>query len=272
MHTNRAGYSLVETVIALAVGGILMSGAYRTLIVQEEGYSTTAAIVHDQDALRTALGVLEGELRETASIGGFAIGGTDILVAGTDSIRIRAPRRLGFVCQVIPSERAVLTWSEGELFEAGDGGLVFVDDDVTTYVDDHWESAQIAAVNSSSATCETSPTGEADQKVHLDDDILDGVVPGAPIRGVREVTYAIRPWRGGWGLARVDSEDQGHPIVSGLAAPGEGLAFRYFDATGAVTSDPTAVAAIEIQLTTAPYPSSPTQPRTLRTTVYLRNN
>lgn len=272
MDTNRSGYSLVETLIALAVGSMLMSGAYRTLLVQEQGYRATGAIVADQDALRTALGVLEGELRETASIGGLAIGGTDILLASADSIRIRAPRRLGFVCAIIPSERAMLTWSEGGQFEREDGALVFVDDDVTTFSDDHWESAWVSAVNGSSATCETSPTGMADQKIHLDRNVLDGVVPGAPVRGFREVTYGIYRWRDGWGLARVDSDSTRHHIVSGLAGPGEGLSFRYYDTNGADTTDPTEVAAIEIRLTTAPPTSGPIQARTLRTTVYLRNN
>lgn len=269
---NRPGYSLVETVVALVVGSILMSGAYQTLIVQEQGYRTTGALVQDQDALRTALGVLEGELRETASIGGFAIGGTDILAATADSIRIRAPRRLGFVCAVIPSERAVLTWSQGDPFQTGDGALVFVDDDTTTYADDHWEAAHVSAVNGTITSCATSPTGQADQKVHLDASILDGVVPGAPIRGVREVTYAIQPWHNGWGLARMDSDGSRHHIVSGLAGPGEGLAFRYLDNNGSTTTDPTSVAAIEIRLTTAPPAGSPTHARSIQSTVYLRNN
>ena len=86
------------------------------------------------------------------------------------------------------------------------------------------------------------------------------------------MTYGIYRWRDGWGLARVDSDSTRHHIVSGLAGPGEGLGFRYFDANGVSTTDPTAVAAIEIQLTTAPQASAPIEPRTLQTTVFLRNN
>jgi hypothetical protein len=268
----RPGYSLVEMIIALSVGTLLVGGMYQALVIQERGYETTGAVVQDQETLRTTLAILEGELREVAAIGGSDIGGSDILYAGADSIRIRASRKLGVVCSVWPSDRAVVSWSEGDLFEAGDGVLVFVDGDPTTYTDDRWVAAEVINTASTANDCASSPSGVSHQRLQLDGHVLDGVLMGAPVRSFEEVSYRLRSRNGSWSLARIDSDSTIHHLVRGLAGPGDGLAFEYLNADGASTNDPGAIASVRVTLVTDPTERSGVEPTTISSTVYLRNN
>lgn len=272
MRTHRAGFTLIELIVVMVVGALLLAASYEALIVQNRSYRATGAMIQGQDALRVALGVLETELRETASIGGTDIGGSDILMASPDSVRIRAPRKLGFVCSVSPSDLSVIAWAEGELFEPNEGVLIFVENDMTTYTDDRWDTGLLSNANGNTTTCLTSPTGEADQKLFFTLNILVGVEPGAPIRSFEEMTYGLYDFGGEWGLGRLDTDGTLHYLVGGLAGPGQGLTFEYFDETGASTLDPTAIEYLEIGVQTAPHPGSGTSPMTLTSTIYLRNN
>lgn len=272
MRTQRAGFTLIELIVVMVVGALLLGAAYEALIVQNRSYRATGAMIQGQDALRVALGVLETELRETASIGGLDIGGSDILMASPDSVRVRAPRALGFVCSVSPSDLSVITWSEGELFEPGDGVVIFVDNDITTFTDDRWDAGVVSNANGNTSTCLTSPTGDADQKVFFTLNILVGVQPGAPIRSFEELTYGLYDFGGEWGLGRLDSDGELDYLVGGLAGPGQGLTFQYFDVNGNPTLDPTAIQYLEIGVQTAPHPGTGTSPMSLTSTIYLRNN
>lgn len=272
MRVDRAGFTVVELMVALLAGGIVLAAAYQAVLVHEEGYQTTEASITDQDVLRVALGVLEGEVREMATVGGTAIGQPDLVMATTDSMRIRAPRTVGFICSITPSDRSMTVWTEGEVFDGGDGVLLFVDGNPATYTDDHWETAEVSTTSTSSETCLASPRGTADQKVHLTSHSLSGVTDGAPVRGYEEVTYRLQSWNGRWGLTRRDGDGTVHRLVSGLAGPTEGLTFRYLDGTGSATSDPASVTAIEITLVTDPSEASGKDPSTVTSTVYLRNN
>lgn len=273
MRTHRAGFTLVELLVVMVVGALLMGAAYEALIVQNRSYRATGAMIQGQDALRIALGVLETELRETASIGGLDIGGSDILLATPDSVKIRAPRKLGFVCSVSPSEKSMIVWVEGEFFEASDGLLIYVDNDITTYTDDRWDDALVQSVSGNTTTCLTSPTGSADQKIVMVAHPLVGVSPGAPLRAYEELTYGLFDFGGGdWGLGRRNSDGTLDLLVDGLAGSGQGLTFEYFDVNGNSTLLPTDIQYMEISVQTDPHQGSGTSPMTLTSTIYLRNN
>lgn len=275
MNTRRSGFTLVELMVAILISTVLITAAYQALIAQNRSYRATDAMVQGQDALRIALGVLESELQEVASIGGSGAGGigdTDIFMMSADSIRLRAPRKLGFVCSVSPSDLMMTVWSRGELFEDDppDRLLIFVDGDITTYTDDEWQPAVVANTTSSNETCVTSPTGEAHQKVILASFGLNGVATGAPIRGFEEVSYGLFSFDGEWGLGRRDS-DGTKLLVGGLAGPGEGLRLEYRDQSGSVTTDRESVETIEINLQTAPHAGSGVEPVEVTSTIHLRN-
>lgn len=274
--TRRSGFTLVELLVAILISTVLITAAYQALIAQNRSYRATDAMVQGQDALRIALGVLESEFQELASIGGSGSGGigeTDIFMMSSDSIRIRAPRKLGFVCSVSPSDLMMTVWSRGELFEddPADRLLIFVDGDITTYTDDKWQTAVVGNATSSNETCVTSPTGVAHQKVILVSFGLGGVSTGAPVRGYEEVSYGLFSFDGEWGLGRRDSDGVTKLLVGGLAGPGEGLRLEYYDPSGSVTTNRENVQTIEINLQTAPHAGSGIQPMQVTSTIHLRN-
>lgn len=275
LRTQRPGFTLVELLMAILISTVLITAAYQALIAQNRSYRATDAMVQGQDALRIALGVLESELQEVASIGGSGVGGigsTDIFMMSSDSIRIRAPRKLGFVCTVIPNDRDATVWSHGELFEGGDLSVIFVDSDITTFTDDTWEPRVVESVSNSNTTCPTSPTGVAHQKLRFTNvGQLASVSTGAPVRGYEEIAYGLYSFDGEWGLGRRDSDGSLSLLVGGLAGPGDGLGLQYYDPSGTVTTDREDVETIEITLRTAPRPGSGVEPMEVTSTIHLRN-
>lgn len=276
MTTNRSGFTLVELLVVMVVGMVLLGAAYQSLTIQQRGYRTTSDVVSDQDALRVALAVLEAELREIATLDDGTIGGSDLLMISPDSVRVRAPRKLAFVCGpngVSPSDKSMVVWTEWEMFSAGDNLMIFLDTDETTFTDDVWDTGVVQSVNNSNATCDTKPPGASQWKVVMAAHPLTGVLNGAPVRAFEELTYGLFQFDGEWGLGRKKAdEDEIKPLVGGLAGPGEGLVLEYLTAGGAATTDVTQVATIRINMTTADRPSSDTPQKSLTSTIYLRNN
>jgi prepilin-type N-terminal cleavage/methylation domain-containing protein len=290
MKTRQPGFGLVELLVVMVLATVIMGAAYQSLVVQDRSFRTTGEIIRGQDALRTALGVLEAELREVVTDNDVAVGGADILAATRDSVVFRAQRILAFVCEVGASTKHahVLTVGSSELFAPEDGALIFADDDPSTVNDDGWIAARINSINSSSAACPTLPgTPTANQRLGLkrydgsdiQEQVLNRVRRGAPVRGVERVTYGLYESDSGWYLGRRSGE--GGPVqtlVSGLDAEGSGLVFTYLNAAGNALAVPVAqgdihnIVAVRISASTRPQPGTAARATTLTTHIHLRNN
>jgi prepilin-type N-terminal cleavage/methylation domain-containing protein len=286
MRTQRRGFTLIELLIVIVVGGIVMAATVRALSVQERTYRATSELVRGQEGLRVALGVLESELREAATIG-LTIGAGDILMASRDSIRFRAQRKLGFVCEILASDQTITTWSVSDVdrFSAADDVvLIFRGWDVNEA--DRWVAAVPQNVAASTASCPNNPaTQEAHNRLQnlqrLDgidilESVLTGVAPGAPVRGLQEVTYSLHSVNGDWRFGRRDKAGNVEYLAGGFAEEGVGLRFTYFDAFGnTLLGDPVlpaAVASIQVTATTAPPSGSGAHPASMTSTIFLRNN
>lgn len=288
MNTRRAGFTLVEMLIVAVLGSVILAAAYQSLIVQERSYRIASNAVIDHDALRTALGVLESELREVSTAGGAA-GMSDIITAASDEIVVRAARGIAFVCERHPSDRKMHTWSASTTGQvrAGDAIALFADGMTSTDLDDTWLTARVKSVSASGVTCASRPAGlggPAPQLIELeqlpgglnvDGNFLVPVVDGAPVRSLERVTYGLYEFGNEWGLGRAVGTGDVEPIIVGLAEPGQGLVFSYLDVNGnEITTDPvidpSAIAAIQISATTQPRAGNP--PIDLQTRTFLRNN
>jgi prepilin-type N-terminal cleavage/methylation domain-containing protein len=286
MRTQRRGFTLIELLIVIVVGGIVLAATVRALSVQERTYRATSELVRGQEGLRVALGVLESELREAASMGP-SIGAGDILMAARDSIRFRAQRKLGFVCEILASDKTITTWSISDVdrFSAADDAvLIFRGWDINEA--DRWVAAKPQNVAASTATCPANPaTQQAHNRLQnlqrLDgaevaESVLTGIAPGAPVRGLQEVTYSLHSVNGEWRFGRRDKVGNVEHLAGGFAAQGVGLRFTYFDAFGnTLLGDPVnaaAVASIQVTATTAPPSGSGAHPASLTSTIFLRNN
>lgn len=286
MRHCRAGFTLIELLIVVVLSAFILGAAYQSLITQEKVSRTTTEMVRGQDALRTVVGILESELGEIATRGGGVIGAADVLMASPDSIRFRATRALGFVCAILPSDKRLAIWSPNPFtaVQDGDAVLVFADGDPTLGTVDRWliGRSYSSGVTTSEA-CPSSPTGYSEEKFHLSDlagnslagGFLTPVIPGSPVRILREVTYGLYSFGGRWGLGRLSAgASDPDEIVVGLDGPGSGLTFSYLDAslTPITTTpiDPTTIGAIAITVRSEARGGAGS--KELSTTVFLRNS
>jgi hypothetical protein len=151
---------------------------------------------------------------------------------------------------------------------------------------DRWVAAVPQNVAASTASCPNNPaTQEAHNRLQnlqrLDgidilESVLTGVAPGAPVRGLQEVTYSLHSVNGEWRFGRRDKAGNVEYLAGGFAERGVGLRFTYFDAFGnTLLGDPVlpaAVASIQVTATTAPPTSSGARPVSMTSTIFLRNN
>lgn len=274
MRTQQPGFTLVELLVVSVLTGVALMGIYQTLLTQEKTYEVASQKIKGQDNLRTAVGILESELREVGSIGGTLIGGSDIAVASPDSVVFRAPRKTAFVCKLSRSDKWVLVWNLGDPFDAQERALLFVDGDSIRHTDDRWDSTLVSNVTSSSDTdCESYWPGRPLQTLKLDGQDMTGVQPGSPVRGYQWMTYGLYDFGPqGWGLGRRQGTDRPVLLVGGLQGPGVGLQFDYFTPAGVATNDPTAIARLRITVRTDPEGNTDVQSESLVSNLFLRNN
>lgn len=275
MRAQRSGFTLVELLIVSVLTAITLAGVYQALLVQEKSYEAAALMIHDQESLRVALGILESELREVGSIGGADIGGSDITLAASDSITFRAHRKTGFICKMSRNDKWAVTWVLGDGFEAGDPLLLFVDGDSVRYADDKWDTTTVTSAQSTTDTdCSNFWSGIPLQLLKLENHDLAGVAVGAPMRAYEWVTYHLHNFGPlGWGLARSRDGDEGPAyLVGGLAEPGTGLVFEYFTPAGSGTTNVDSIARLRITVTTKPETNTSVEAASMTTNLFLRNN
>lgn len=234
LKARRDGFTFVELLLVLVLGLLLLGGAYSTLVRQEQAYGQLRAMAATQQDARTGLELLTAELREVSASGG------DLLMATPDSLRFRALRKFGLVCDTDKNNKRLLVAQLGaDPFVAGDSIVVYVDQDSLMARDDIWQREQLSSVSASSGCSTTlgaalpSLLPEATLRVlTLQGPGLrfDSVYPGAPVRGFQRLAY---------GMATVDGEAMlvmrrggtTVPLLGPLAA-GDGLVFRYYDGLG----------------------------------------
>jgi hypothetical protein len=262
--------------IVAVLTAVVLVGIYQTLAVQEKSYEAASLLIQDQEALRTALGILESELREVSSIGGSDIGYSDIRSAASGSITFRAQRKTGFVCKMSRGENWAVTWVLGDEFEPSDPILLFVDGDSVSYRDDRWDTTTISSAASETDTdCSSYWPGVPLQLVKFgDSQALDSVAVGAPIRSYEWVTYSLYDFGDlGYGLGRWEQgEEEPDFLIGGLAAPGTGLQFTYYTPDGTETTDETQISRVRISVQTDPAGNSGVEATQMSTNLYLRNN
>lgn len=273
MRTRQAGFTLVELLIVAVLTAVTLGAIYETLISQERSYSAARVMIHDQESMRTAVGILESELREISTIGGAAIGSSDILALSSSSITFRAHRNTAFLCTVDRADKWAYVWTLGDPFETGDSVILFVDNEISRSTDDRWDTTTVTSASSATdASCDGVWADPLLQYVKFGNQDLTGVQSGAPIRGYQEVTYGLYDFGPlGWGLGRKRGDGSPTYLVGGLAGSGSGLQFDYFDSSGAATTDPAAVARIQITIRTDPATNTGVQPSSMTSTLYLRN-
>lgn len=234
---GEAGFTLAELLVVAVLGAVVLGAVFQTLSLQSRTYQQQSAVIAAQEASRTTLSVLAGELREISATG------QDLLAASADSVTIRAFRDVGFACRAgLPAGLAV--WELGQPFVAGDSVLVFSQGaDLTSPADDEWIAGLLTSVTRGvvPAGCapnweKTTLSGAADG----DHDVaalliapakaLTDVGRGAPVRSFEVLTYGRYTVNGEEVLGRKQAGAADvTPLVGPLASGRDGLEFRFFD-------------------------------------------
>ncbi len=271
---RRDGFTIVELLIVLVLAGLVMGAAYQVLFVQQRSAEAQTLQAAARSSLRTASAVLETELREVASFSGSANAGSDVAMISSDSVRFRALRQFGVICNVDKGAKWLDLWVLGETFAKGDNVMAYAEHDtVQDPADDQWQTDVVGNVGSVVKTaCTTSWPGTTAQGIATPGIDMAGVEDGEPVRGFEWIGYGLTQSNGQWVIVRRGSDGVA-VIADGLAAPSNSVPlFRYYDNTGSATTDPHAVAQIQITLRTPGNNGVGVAPETLSTRLYLRNN
>ncbi len=164
MNTRR-GYTLVELLVALVLLTIVLGAIYRLLNNTQRISRAQAEHIDMQSNMRAGTLIVPAELR-AIGFDSVPLGTADAIVPDlqslqANSIRFRAVRSLGFICQIINPDFVVVdtttvgNYSQLRLPVANqDSLMVFVEKNTSTTGDDRWVSRGIAAI--AGATCPVS--------------------------------------------------------------------------------------------------------------------
>ncbi|HYK10168.1 MAG TPA: prepilin-type N-terminal cleavage/methylation domain-containing protein [Gemmatimonadales bacterium] len=249
---RRRGFTLVELMVGLLLLGIISVGIYRVLVKNQQLYQTNAQKVDVGQNLRAAAAVLPAELREVDAADG------DIIAMGADSIRIRAYRVFAISCTapvlggaltgLTLTVRQAMTYGVRN-FQNGDSILVFYEGNSSTRTDDTWALGVLTSAPTTT-TCPSDLKAAYTMTVSLKagawTNAAGNMVAGAPVRAFETTTYRnVQASDGNYYLSIRNSGGL-NPLVGPLTSTG--LAFAYYDSTGAVTSTAANVKRIRIAL------------------------
>ena len=271
----RRGITLPEMMVVLVLLSLVVGGLMTVLVRQQRFYSGTSEIIQTKGSARQAIDILSSELRgiSTGTRGG-APNNVDIYAMSDRSLTFRSQFGGSVVCTIDPT-RTVITLPPKTMgaqnaltsflsdAQAGDSVFVFDQGANPGTNDDGWQRVALAR-DPGVGVCPVVPAGftataaEAASGIQivLTQNLRPNVVVGAPIRFFRPASYSLYQDAGGeWWLGYFSCPANAcSPLlpVSGPYRPyagvggASGLAFAYFDSTGAPTGDPRFVARIDV--------------------------
>lgn len=250
--SNRRGFTLVEVMASMTIGAIVLTGLYQLYLNQQRLTDWQLEAVTAHDAYRVASSLLARDLREAVPTDG------DLLLPAGDSIIVRAPVGLAWVCASTSSPPVLgVTRASGSLpASVGDSVLVFAGQT--------WKTARVADVETPGRRGISCAYGSStpELQVRLDDDLGGEVAVGAPVRQFRRHAYhTTRVGRELW-LART-TPDGTEPLVGPIGSLGFGLT----TSDGSATAVMDQAAAVTFTMVLDSGPASDT----LRSLFRLRN-
>jgi prepilin-type N-terminal cleavage/methylation domain-containing protein len=264
---SRAGFTLAEMLVVMVlltiVGGSLMGVLSR----QQRFYRGVSDLGDLRSQLRQAEAVMSSDIRGMSSIQ------NDILTMSDSSIDFRYTIGSSIVCTKSPSiitvppttlqrDNSLTSWVQQPA--VGDSIWIFDEGNNTTAsTDDTWQGYRITSIVASPGTCPPPYTLLADATnnsytMTVDHTMSNTILVGAAMRFVRVAHYSL--YRGNdqlWYLGYTCSACGTGTTIQPIAGPFNaytdattpdlsGLRFTYYDSTGAITSNVTEVARINV--------------------------
>ena len=271
----RRGITLPEMMVVLVLLGLVVGGLMTVLVRQQRFYTGTSEIIATKGSARQAVDILSSELRgiSTGTRNG-APNNVDIYAMSDSSLTFRSQFGGSVLCTIDPTRTIItlpprLMAAQNALTSflsdarAGDSVFVFDQGAQAGTNDDRWQRVALAR-DPGVGACPTTPNGftgsaveaAASIQIVLTNALNPGVALGAPIRFFRPASYSLYQGPGGdWWLGYFSCPGNActaRQAVSGPYRPyagaggPSGLAFAYFDSTGAVTANPRFVARIDV--------------------------
>jgi prepilin-type N-terminal cleavage/methylation domain-containing protein len=271
----RRGLTLPEMMVVLVLLGLVVGGLMTVLVRQQRFYTGTSEIIQTKGSARQAIDILSSELRgvSTGTRNG-APNSVDIYGMSDSSLTFRSQFGASVVC-TIDATRTIVTLPPETMAagngltsflsqaRAGDSLFVFDQGPLQGTNDDRWRRVALAR-DPGVGICPVAPVGftatAAEEalgiQITLDQGLAPDIVVGASVRFFRPASYSLYQGAGGdWWLgyfscpanacsARQPVSGPYRPYAS--AGGASGLAFAYFDSTGAPTGDPRQVARIDV--------------------------
>lgn len=275
------GATLPELLIALTLFAIIAVTVAGVLRHTQDAYRAQTLTVDRAQNLRVASAFLPAELRELDATDG------DIEAMAPTAVTIRAPRQLAVLCQPprpagLPGLLALTVRDTPRYglrdFNARTDSLWVLRADATD-TNDAWALGSIAALSTDSC-----PDGQSGRRISVvqvrgfSSAPDAGIASNAPVLGFETLTYRLyrSSEDGRWYVGQQAGSDL-QPVLGPVTR--DGLAFAYFDSTGAVTDQPNRVSLVEVRVrapTTEPVRSSAgrlgTPVDSVVVAVALRNN
>ena len=226
MNTQRPGFTLAETLVVTVLGAVVMSSIYQMVNIQERTTRHQHAVISTSDNAQAGLAVIANDLKEISAREG------DVLAADSLSIRFRALRQTGVICNKDVANGWVDVWELGGAFEGGDDIFVYEEGlNPDSPNDDQWLTMTIASV--SAGACGANPLGvTSTRRLNVGGAPFTNVALGGLVRAFMETRYRLVD-SGEWGQLLRTEEGTETPIIEQLATGDEGgLRLRYFDSTG----------------------------------------
>lgn len=257
MHQiDNKGFTLVELLVALALGAVVAVGVYRAIVGAQRVTQAGTQQMDVRQNLRAGMTYITMSLRELNATDG------DIVAATPTRLQFRGMRWLGPLCAapsatgasavLLPIRRADTFGPRGP-DATQDSILVFRDGDPQTRKDDAWLFGSVTATAASACfdgSAATALTVEITAASGGRPAVLSGVTYGAPMRGFQpEEVSLFQAGDGRWWIGQRTASRLGTwTSVRALSGPLEagGLAFTYADSNGVGTAVLTDIASVSI--------------------------
>ena len=246
---ERRGFTMIELIVAIVVSTIVLAASYMLLSNNQRFYRSQTQVVDVQQNIRAVAQILPSELREISGAGG------DIQLMTDTALVIRAMRGFGVICDTSGlaggrfTYRSSQWWAFRYIQPGRDNVLIFNDGVANMASDDQWVEGVVSSW--ASGTCPDATPGIV---VQLSSAVggfagLATVTQGSPFRSAELVRYNLMPESGRYWLGVSSFASGAWTAPSAVAGPlrsRDGIAFSYFNAAGAVTTDSSQVAAIRV--------------------------
>ena len=264
----RPGFTLAEMLVVMVlltiVGGSLMG----VLSKQQRFYRGVSDLGDLRSQLRQAEAVMSSDIRGMSTIKNDIVAMSDSSIdfrytIGSSIVCTKAPQVITMPPTTLQRDNGLTSWIQPPVLN--DSVWIFDEgNNTTSSADDSWQGYRITNFVPTPGACPPPYTQLADAinnsyTMTVDRTMSNTILAGAAMRFVRRAHYSLyqststSPWYLGYTCSACGSGATIQPIAGPFNAftdvttpDTSGLRFTYFDSTGAVTSDPTAVARINV--------------------------